>query len=60
MVTQLPDPLEHARAGLLADVAVVSKSLRNRHQRHAEIVGNILHPNGHGLERASTLELPPE
>jgi hypothetical protein len=36
---------EYAVAGFFADVAVVAKSLRNRHQRHAEIAGNLFYAN---------------
>ena len=46
LIIQLAHPLEHAVARFFADVAVVAKSLRNRHQRHAEVVGDILHANG--------------
>src|ERR1019366_1856957 len=56
LVVEIPHPLEHAVAGFLADVAVVAQSLRHRHQRHAQIVGNVLHANGQ-LSTSSSFQL---
>ena len=46
LVIEFPHAFEDEVAGLLADVVVMAQRLGNRHQRNAEVLGNILHPNG--------------
>lgn len=46
-VVELLHPLEHALAGVGADVAVIAEYFGNRHNGDAEVPCDILHPDGH-------------